>query len=234
MSNTLFTFKPIAKDQRPKTKDQRPKKIMIPKSTTIIIALLATCSAFSQVCFKTFSLEDCKYQIVNEFKVAKRLPPSDRNDFNPGLELGLNLGLHKHISKEEGYGVHGFFDAFAGSGGAIQVGLSGRYSRYFKDKWVLNFSPGLIVYHSRNNDFRSFTQERIDYGFLAGMTMEASISYKHNIGVFTRFDHLNDRNGPNENILAFGLKSGGLGGSIGTGAAVLTGVGLVVALLLSL
>ena len=155
------------------------------KFKLLIIFLMLNIVGYGQVCWKKFDPSICKYSIVSEVGVSKRIPPTNHfKFFDPAFELELNLGMSKIITDRYGVGLYGFANAFAGDGGAFQTGMRLKFSNYIKDKFEIALEPGIIFYHTRD-----------EYEIPLGYSFETSFNWKNRIGAFTRIDLLKKNTG---------------------------------------
>ncbi len=138
---------------------------------------------------------------VTHFMIESVLsyPVSLCNNIDRHWDFATNLGVVHHVNDHIGIGGHFFLDYYVNGGGHVQYGVRPRLSYNFNKDWVLNFSPGIILYDS------PFPKG------LAGYSLETSIKWKNHLGITIRYDDLKDHNNTplKRQVLNLGIATGG-------------------------
>ena len=190
----------------------------------LFLPILIFCSFCldGQLCWKKFDPSSCKYSIISELGLSRLIGPSIQNrSFQPTVDLELNLGLGKIINQQWGLAFYGFGIASIGDGGAIQGGFRSRISYFAANNYELSLTPGIILHHSRSSVDQS-----------PAFSLEASVAWKNNLGVFSRLDFLQLENETQNTQINIGLRTGGDRAVFGASGGVLAAaIGLLVLLI---
>lgn len=180
--------------------------------------LILSESLTAQVCWMKFNPENCKYRLITEFGISKRLndlmPNSDPNNYrseSTSINVDLNFGMDVKIREKIAIGgvLFADYDQFFRT---PRYGIRPRISYFPNNHLDLNFSPGFILGSGNSLEYSS-----------GGISLEAGVNYKNYVGLFSRLDFPHRIDSQQETSFNIGIKAAGPAGLVSTGGCILVG-----------
>lgn len=198
-------------------------------SSITLLFVLSDLSA--QICWSKYDPQNCKYNVITEFGISKRVNPlvstryESQDIKNTNINIDLNLGMNTKFHEDFAAGGMLFlnFDQLFEN---PKYGLRGRLSYYPNELLELNFSPGLILMTGDADSYENF----------GGVSLEGGVNIKNYVGIYSRVDMLNRKDYKSETSFNIGIKTSGPAGLASTGGCVLIGgaaVAVVVVVILA-
>lgn len=185
---------------------------------TFILVVLFINKSKAQICFTSYTSDQCPYRVIGEFGVS--LPIKTLTNQYPKLDFSINLGMQRKVGEGISFGIHGFSNIiFSENNNHFQAGIRPRFAYLLHPNIEVGVAPGFILSNSLSG-LKNFK----------GYSIESNISYKNAVGLVCRMDIHNFEAQQKQTVIYLGIQTHGNTATY-TFSSIALGGGLAVLLL---